>query len=250
MAERAGVPTDIAEFEQALAECVAIAGRAMPDSPMLSIVLCRDGEIPTVACSDSVAELLDGLQRATGQGPVLDVIRDGGPVTSDDLRAESRWPRFSAAAGQVRGVHCEPLESAGVLLGVLTLYASRPGGFADETWTAMRVTAAHVGGAVPCGARRGAHAGGGRAAQGGADHARSDRPGARHRHGAAPVHRAAGVRAVTADLAGPQRQGAPDRRLDRGEGERRAAPPLPLRRTPTEDIRLTRRRGAPTTRAE
>ncbi|MEV4568320.1 GAF and ANTAR domain-containing protein [Nonomuraea sp. NPDC049419] len=145
MAERAGVPTDIAEFEQALAECVAIAGRAMPDSPMLSIVLCRDGEIPTVACSDGVAELLDGLQRATGQGPVLDVIRDGGPVTSDDLRAESRWPRFSAAAGQVRGVHCEPLESAGVLLGVLTLYASRPGGFADETWTAMRVTAAHVG---------------------------------------------------------------------------------------------------------
>lgn len=145
MAGGASVPTDIEEFERALAECVAIARRAMPDSPMLSIVLRRPGELPTVASSDGLAELLDGVQRATGQGPLLDVIEGGGPVTSLDLRAESRWPRFLAAAEQVRGVHCEPLESKGTLLGVLTLYSRRPGGFADETWVAMRVTAAHVG---------------------------------------------------------------------------------------------------------
>ncbi|MEV0995528.1 GAF and ANTAR domain-containing protein [Nonomuraea sp. NPDC050202] len=141
---RPSIPTDIEEFERALTDCVTIAGQAMPDCAMVSIALCGDDDIHTAACSHARAELLDGLQQATGQGPVLDAIDTGRPVTVSDLAADSRWPRFAAGAPEVRGVHCEPLEYEDVLLGVLTVYSGRAAGLPEEAWVALRITAAHV----------------------------------------------------------------------------------------------------------
>ncbi|MEV0623958.1 GAF and ANTAR domain-containing protein [Nonomuraea sp. NPDC050404] len=139
------MPTDIEEFERALAECVTIAGRTMPGSTMISVALCTDDGIRTAARSHARAELLDGLQSAIKQGPVLDAIDTGQRVTTGDLAADSRWPRFTDESAQVRGVYCEPLESEGTLLGVLTLYSGRAGPFADETLIVMSLTAAHIG---------------------------------------------------------------------------------------------------------
>ncbi|GAA1656696.1 hypothetical protein GCM10009733_062850 [Nonomuraea maheshkhaliensis] len=205
--------TDIEEFERALAECVAIAGRAMPGptapaspltgpaspvsspagpasspaapdatinasampcSPMLSVVLCSADGLRTAAVSHARARLFDDLQTAVGQGPVLDTIDSGRSVTTRDLAADSRWPKFAQQAPEIRTVHCEPLESEGALLGAFTLYsgddgspgatdlaatepdATKPnssepnaaepnaGGLA-VTQLAMRVSAAHVG---------------------------------------------------------------------------------------------------------
>ncbi|MEV5895458.1 GAF and ANTAR domain-containing protein [Nonomuraea fuscirosea] len=203
MADRPRVSTDIEEFERALAECVAIAGRAMPgpaapgspptgptapvpvapvpvapgpaiagstmpEAPMLSIVLCSGDGLRTAATSHARARLFDDLQTAVGQGPVLDTIDSGRSVTTRDLAADSRWPKFAQQAPEIRTVHCEPLESEGALLGAFTLYSGGDGspaaaalaatkldtkgpatepdaaGFA-ATRLAMRVSAAHVG---------------------------------------------------------------------------------------------------------
>ncbi|TMR88378.1 GAF and ANTAR domain-containing protein [Nonomuraea basaltis] len=141
---RPGAHTDIEEFERALAECVAIATRAMPDSPMVSIALCAENGLRTVACSHARAELLDGLQSAAEQGPCIDALDTGEPVTATDLGEDSRWPRFAAESG-LFSVHSEPLKSDGGLLGVLTLYSDRSGGFSEETRVAVRVTAGHIG---------------------------------------------------------------------------------------------------------
>ncbi|MGW4793517.1 GAF and ANTAR domain-containing protein [Nonomuraea sp. NPDC004297] len=143
---RPSLPTGIEEFERALTECVTIADRAMPDFVVLSIALCDDdNDVRTVAASHRQAELLDGLQRALEQGPVLDAIDSGAPVTALDLVADDRWPRFRTAAPEVRGVHCEPLTFEGGLLGVLTVYSDLAHGFAEEVWVAVRLTAAHIG---------------------------------------------------------------------------------------------------------
>jgi GAF domain-containing protein len=135
---------DIEEFERALGECVAIAVRAMPDAPMVSIALRAGHGLRTVAASHARAERLDELQSATGQGPCLDAIATGEPVTATDLGADSRWRPFAAESG-VRSLHSEPLTSEGGLLGVLTLYSGRCGGFSQETRVAARVTAGHIG---------------------------------------------------------------------------------------------------------
>lgn len=194
MADRPRVSTDIEEFERALAECVAIAGRAMPGptapasttpastapasttpgpaiagstmpgAPMLSVVLCSGDGPRTAATSHARARLFDDLQTAVGQGPVLDTIDSGRSVTTRDLAADPRWPKFAQQAPEIRTVHCEPLESEGALLGAFTLYSGDDGppdaapqlnargpaaepdsaGFA-ATRLAMRVSAAHVG---------------------------------------------------------------------------------------------------------
>ncbi|GAA2210089.1 GAF and ANTAR domain-containing protein [Nonomuraea monospora] len=138
------MPTDIEEFERALTDCVTIADRAMPDCAMLSIALCGEDDLHTAACSHARAELLDGLQQATGQGPLLDALDTGKPVTVLDLASDTRWPRFSAGAPEVRVVHCEPLEYDGVLLGVLSVYSCDAEGLPEEAWVALRVTASHV----------------------------------------------------------------------------------------------------------
>ncbi|MER7370506.1 GAF and ANTAR domain-containing protein [Nonomuraea wenchangensis] len=135
---------DIEEFERALGDCLSIAGRAMPDSPMMSIALRDEDGLRTVACSDARAELLDELQSVTGQGPCVDALDTGEPVTSADLAADPRWSRFSAEAG-LRSLHAEPLKSEGLLLGVLTLYSGERGGFAEATRVTARVTAEHIG---------------------------------------------------------------------------------------------------------
>ncbi|MEU8355213.1 GAF and ANTAR domain-containing protein [Nonomuraea sp. NPDC048882] len=159
MADRPRVSTDIEEFERALAECVAIAGRAMPGptapvspltgptapvssptaaeatiaasampcSPMLSVVLCSADGLRTAAASHARARLFDDLQTAVGQGPVLDTIGSGRSVTTRDLAADSRWSKFAQQAPEIRTVHCEPLESEGTLLGAFTLYSEDDG---------------------------------------------------------------------------------------------------------------------------
>ncbi|WP_157549928.1 GAF and ANTAR domain-containing protein [Nonomuraea candida] len=142
---RPSLPTGIEEFERALADCLAIAERAMPDCPMISIALCAGEGIRTAVCSPARAGLLDGLQSAAGQGPGLDAIGTGLPVTTCDLAGETRWPRLAVAAPRIRAVHCEPLESEGAPLGVLTVCSERAGAFAPETVTAAEVTAAHLG---------------------------------------------------------------------------------------------------------
>lgn len=141
---RPGTPADIEEFERALSECVAIAVRAMPDSPMVSIALRAEHGLRTVACSHARAELLDELQSAIGQGPCIDVLATGEPVTAADLGADSRWRRFAAESGLL-SLHSEPLKSEGRLLGVLSLYSGRCGAFMEGTRVAVRVTADHIG---------------------------------------------------------------------------------------------------------
>ncbi|MCK2219661.1 GAF and ANTAR domain-containing protein [Actinomadura sp. ATCC 31491] len=141
---RPSVPTDIEEFERALADCVSIATRSMPDAPMVSIALCGEDGLRTVACSHARAELLDELQSITGQGPSLDALGTGEPVTSGDAVSDARWQRFTAESG-LKSLHSEPLKSEGLMLGVLTLYSREGGGFAEATRVTARVTAEHIG---------------------------------------------------------------------------------------------------------
>ncbi|MEO3872362.1 GAF domain-containing protein [Nonomuraea sp. B12E4] len=61
------------------------------------------------------------MQSAGGDGPVLDAISSGRPVTATDLAADARWGRCTADSRGIRSLHSEGLESEGGPLGALTL---------------------------------------------------------------------------------------------------------------------------------
>ena len=69
-----------------------------------SITSVRHGKATTVAATSAVPEQADKIQYATGQGPCLDAIRDGGTFRVDDLSTDPRWPAFGPQAVAELGV--------------------------------------------------------------------------------------------------------------------------------------------------
>ncbi|HEY5018502.1 MAG TPA: GAF and ANTAR domain-containing protein [Streptosporangiaceae bacterium] len=89
------------------------------------------GELRVVAASSEAARLLELFQLQGDQGPCLDCYRSGRPVTSPDLAADTRWPRFAAAAAEAgfASVQALPMRLRDQVVGALNLFRAAPGGF-------------------------------------------------------------------------------------------------------------------------
>jgi Response regulator with putative antiterminator output domain len=84
-----------------------------------------------VASSNEHTEWMELLQLQADQGPCVDCIRTGTPVSVPDLTdAAPRWPRFIAALADnntYRSVHALPLRLRGEAIGALNLFHRQPG---------------------------------------------------------------------------------------------------------------------------
>jgi GAF domain-containing protein len=89
------------------------------------------GELRVVAASSEAARLLELFQLQSDQGPCLDCFRSGRPVSSAELSADQRWPKFTAAAGEVGlvGVQALPMRLRDQVIGALNLFRATPGAF-------------------------------------------------------------------------------------------------------------------------
>jgi GAF domain-containing protein len=97
------------------------------------------GHLRVVASSSEESDWTELLQVHADDGPCIDCVRTGQPVTITDLdnpdhpdhtAAATRWPRFTTALagrGTYRSVHALPLRLRGVALGALNLFHTRPG---------------------------------------------------------------------------------------------------------------------------
>lgn len=85
-------------------------------------------------------------QNATGEGPCLNVAEGGDQVLIADILADDRWPHFATTVAPVgvRSMVCTPLTGDGSIRGSLSLHATEPGVFNDETRELARVFAAHA----------------------------------------------------------------------------------------------------------
>jgi hypothetical protein len=115
-----------------------------------AIAVHVDGAGLEVLCaSDSVAERVEWAQITLGEGPGVDAVAAGGPMTVDDFATSNgRWPTFAAEAlhSGVRAMSALPLEVGAIRVGVLDLYRDAPGAlgskdFADALTVADLVTA-------------------------------------------------------------------------------------------------------------
>jgi GAF domain-containing protein len=89
------------------------------------------GKLRVVASTSEESDWMELLQVQADQGPCVDCVRTGQPVTVTDLaEAAERWPRFIAilaGRGPFHSVHALPLRLRGQAIGGMNLFHTRPG---------------------------------------------------------------------------------------------------------------------------
>jgi GAF domain-containing protein len=99
----------------------------------------------TVASSDDVMTLIDGLQSEIGEGPCLDASIERAWKLDNDITIDSQWPRLAALVVEhtpVRSMLAVPLVDDGRRDGALNLFADRAHAFTDESTETAAVLAA------------------------------------------------------------------------------------------------------------
>lgn len=88
-----------------------------------------------LCASDSIAERVEWAQITLGQGPGIDAVTAGGPMTVADLSDPcGPWPTFAAeaVASGVRAMYALPLQVGAIRVGVLDLYRDDAGELAPK----------------------------------------------------------------------------------------------------------------------
>lgn len=91
-----------------------------------AIAIHVDGAGLEVLCAtDPVAEHVEWVQITLGEGPGVDAVAAGGPMTVTDMAdPDGLWPTFAAEAVEfgVRALYALPLQLGAIRVGVLDLY--------------------------------------------------------------------------------------------------------------------------------
>jgi hypothetical protein len=102
--------------------------------------------VSTMAFTDGMVDRLDQLQYTLGEGPCLDAMHHHTSVVVDDMRTETRWPRFAPqapACGCISQMGIEIFRESG-RVGGLNLCSSQPRAFDECTRQAATLLAIHT----------------------------------------------------------------------------------------------------------
>jgi GAF domain-containing protein len=151
MAELARAIAAPRTLEQIFNDVTAAAVELVPGADAAGVLLVRrGGKFESMADTDGMVAELDKLQHDFGEGPCAEAALQHTIVRSDDLRSESRWPRYAPAAvqlGVLSGLSFK-LYTADRTAGALNLF-----GFQADVWdtdaeTTGAVLAAHAAAAI------------------------------------------------------------------------------------------------------
>lgn len=110
-------------------------------------LLLKKGKSTTLAPTDDTAIRADELQYETGDGPVMQSLREHEAVYSGDLQSDQRWPLWSARAADelgIRSVLAMQLFVGIDALGSLNLYSDKPDAFGPDDRVSSLALAAHI----------------------------------------------------------------------------------------------------------
>jgi GAF domain-containing protein len=118
---------------------------------MAGASVTKSGRTRTLVASDDQLRIFDDLQFQLHEGPCFDALREGHPVTADDLATDHRWPEWGPLIAERTGVHASMsfrLFTSKDVFGALNLYSAKPSGFAHHDVVQGFVLAAHASGAL------------------------------------------------------------------------------------------------------
>ena len=151
MAELARMIAAPRTLGQILDDVTATAVELIPGADVSGILLVKKGgDFESLADTAGVAADLDKLQHDFGEGPCYEAALQETVVRSDDLRNESRWPRYAPAAvklGVLSGLSFK-LYTADRTAGALNLFSFRAGVWDTDAETTGAVLAAHAAAAI------------------------------------------------------------------------------------------------------
>jgi len=101
-----------------------------------SLLVRRDGRYVTVGASDNIAQRIDDMERAAGDGPCVDAIEEETPQIETDLTTPTLWPRLAVrmvAETPVRGAMGFRILVDKRKTGALNLFSDTAGVFDTES---------------------------------------------------------------------------------------------------------------------
>ncbi|MEV4754917.1 GAF and ANTAR domain-containing protein [Micromonospora sp. NPDC049559] len=134
------------DFDAALAQLARTSRDAIPGVSWCGVTVLRAGEPASVATSDVHRSDLDRLQYGA-DGPAMTAIRQREMILAEDLRRETRWPRWTrrALALGVHGVLSAPVDIDDQVIGSINLYSGRPGVLTASRQLTAMLLAEHAG---------------------------------------------------------------------------------------------------------
>ena len=126
LADTLVVGFDMVDLLQSLVETSA----ELLDYSAAGLVL-TDGleQLESVASTSEQIAGIELLEIRSGEGPAIECVATGAPVSIDDLDTDTRWPAFgSYAVGLgILSSHTVPLRLRGTIIGALSVYGERVG---------------------------------------------------------------------------------------------------------------------------
>jgi transcriptional regulator with GAF, ATPase, and Fis domain len=135
-----------ADLEQFLATVTAASLRLMAGVNYADVMLITEGRLQSIAPTAPLITELDAVQHRLQQGPCLQAALTDSVIRCPDLRQDSRWPEFTAAAVKM-GVHSTlsfPLHTPLRGAGALNLLSRKVGGFDREAEAFGAMLATHA----------------------------------------------------------------------------------------------------------
>jgi hypothetical protein len=151
MAELARSTAAPSTLAQILDGVTAAAVELIPGADLAGVLLVKKGgDFESLADTDSLVAQLDRLQHDFGEGPCAEAALQHTIVRSDDLRSESRWPRYAPAAVElgVLGGLSFKLYTADRTAGALNLFSRQANVWDADAETTGAVLAAHAATAI------------------------------------------------------------------------------------------------------
>jgi GAF domain-containing protein len=120
-------------LEATLTQVAELAATVVPHAQSAGLEVLS-GKHPTIAASSGLAQAVDDVQFAVGEGPSITAVLEHRTVRSGSLGGEPTWPRFGPRVGRlgVQSALSVPLELADRVMGTVSLYARDKDAFDDD----------------------------------------------------------------------------------------------------------------------